>query len=164
MATNSIDPTASINENDENLIFVKTQFRRRSKGPIMFNGCSPLGDVIILDNISAKKSYDLTGWSIERQTDSQAMLNYTFPERFVLPPSTAVELWSSTATPIPNSSDPNDQQTFLIKFVDLPTWNQARQWSITRLFDATGRERAIFLHRTLTPPTKEKKNSKINID
>ena len=51
--TNTI--TDSDIDNDEDLIQTKTIFRRHSKGPVMFNGCSPSGDVIIIDNISTTK-------------------------------------------------------------------------------------------------------------
>lgn len=149
--------TSSAKENDEDLVHTKTLFRRRSKGPVMFNGCSPSGDVIIIDNISPKKHYDLTGWYIERQTDSKPILRYTFPDRLIVPPSTTIELWSSTATPIPTSTANDEQQAFLTIKTPLLTWHHARQWSITRLFDSTGREKAIFLHRTLTQ-TEQRKN------
>lgn len=145
----------SIDEKDENLIFTKSLYRRRSKGPIMFNGCSPCGNVIIVENICKKKTFDLSGWSIERQTDSHPMISFTFPSNFVLGPSTSVELWSRKATPIPPCSTFNDQQITLVKKVELSTWNRAENWSISRLFDATGREKAIFLHRTLTPTINE---------
>ncbi|CAF4778334.1 unnamed protein product, partial [Rotaria socialis] len=82
----------------DEFIHTKTIFRRHSKGPVMFNGCSPSGDVIIIDNISPKKSYDLTGWYIERQTNSQKFLRYTFTDKFIIPPLATIELWSSIAT------------------------------------------------------------------
>lgn len=144
----------------EDLIQTQTIFRRHSKGPVMFNGCSPSGDVIIIDNISSNKSYDLTGWYIERQTDSQAFIRYTFTDKFLLPPLTTVELWSNTATPIPtpdneqssdNSDEDQQQQTFVRMKVKLLTWNSAKQWSINRLFNSHGQEKAIFSHRILTP-------------
>lgn len=153
---------------NEDLIQTKTIFRRHSKGPVMFNGCSPLGDVIIIDNISLNKSYDLTGWYIERQADSQSPLRYTFTEKFILPPLTAVELWSSTATPVSMSEEIDDEQesseaseeqhrqTFISMKVKLLTWNPATQWSINRLFNSHGQEKAIFSHRILTPIEQEK--------
>lgn len=156
-------------EEEEDLIQTKTIFRRHSKGPVMFNGCSPAGDVIIIDNISLNKSYDLTGWSIERQTDSQSPLRYTFIEKFILPPLTTVELWSSPAAPIPisedidneqdsseNSEEQQHRQTSISMKVKLLTWNPATQWSITRLFNSHGQEKAIFSHRILTPIEHEK--------
>jgi hypothetical protein len=149
--TNTISATNDINED---LIHTKTNFRRHSKGPVMFNGCSPSGDVIIIDNISPKKEYDLTGWYIERQTDIKPLLLYTFTHRFIIPPLTSVELWSSTATPIPIPTEIQEQQqqSFVSIKTKLLTWNKARQWSETRLYDCLGREKAIFSHKTLTPP------------
>ena len=144
---------------DDDLIHTQTFFRRHSKGPVMFNGCSPSGDVIIVDNISATKHYDLTGWYIERETDCHAVLRYTFPDNFILPSLTTIELWSSTATPTPLSSEPDEQQSFVSIQTKLSTWNYARQWSVTRLFDRAGREKAIFSHRTLTPTEKDKNES-----
>lgn len=154
------------NNNDE-LIHTKTVFRRHSKGPVMFNGCSPSGDVIIIDNISPTKSYDLTGWYIERQTDSQAFLRYTFTDQLIIPPLTTIELWSSTTVPISlsndlesnQSSEKLDQQqpqSYVTIKTKLSTWNTARQWSINKLFDRHGREKAIFSHRTLQPIEYEK--------
>jgi hypothetical protein len=159
--------------NEEELFHTKTQFRRHSKGPIMFNGCSPSGDVIIIDNISSTKAYDLTGWYIERQTDSQPFLRYTFTDKFIIPPLTTIELWSSTSTPISisnevehdRSSESDDQQqqqqqqqsqSFISIKTKLLTWNTARQWSINRLFNSNGCEKAIFSHRILTPIEQEK--------
>lgn len=155
---------------NEDLVQTKTIFRRHSKGPVMFNGCSPLGDVLIIDNISSTKSYDLTGWYIERQTDSQPLLRYTFVEKFIIPPLTTIELWSSTSTPISltneiehdQSSESDDQQqqqkqqqSFVTIKTKLLTWNSARQWSINRLFNSNGCEKAIFSHRILTPIEQE---------
>lgn len=151
----------------QDLIQTKTIFRRHSKGPVMFNGCSPSGDVIIIDNISSTKSYDLTGWYIERQTDSQAFLRYTFTDKFLLPPLTTVELWSTTGTPLStpddeqlseNSDTDPQQQTFVSMKVKLLTWNSATQWSINRLFNSHGQEKAIFSHRILTPLEQQKEN------
>jgi len=153
---------------DDDLIQTKTIFRRHSKGPVMFNGCSPSGDVIIIDNISTIKSYDLTGWYIERQTDSQPLLRYTFPDEFIIPPLTTIELWSSIGTPVStsnqiehNQSSESDeqqqqQQSFVSVKTKLLTWNSARQWSINRLFNSHGHEKAIFSHRILTPIEQEK--------
>lgn len=149
MAMNNIT-----SDDNEQLIHTKTLFRRHSKGPVMFNGCSPSGDVIIIDNISSSKQFDLTGWYIERETDAKPLLIYTFLHRFVLPPLTTVELWSALATPEPIPPETHDQpqqQSFVSIRTKLLTWNKARQWSITRLFDHLGREKAIFSHRTLTP-------------
>lgn len=150
----------------EDLVQTKTIFRRHSKGPVMFNGCSPSGDVIIIDNISPNKSYDLTGWYIERQTDSQSFLRYAFTEKFLLPPLTTIELWSSTAIPVSMSdeidadqsseSSEEQRQTFASLKIKLSTWNTARQWSINRLFNSHGQEKAIFSHRILTPSEQEK--------
>ena len=152
--TNFVSAT---NDNHEDVIHTKTLFRRYSKGPIMFNGCSPSGDVIIIDNISPKKRYDLAGWYIERQTDTQPILRYIIKNQFIIPPLTTVELWSSTATPvpIPPETQEQQQQSFVSVKTKLLTWNHARQWSVTRLFDHTGREKAIFSHRTLPPSDKE---------
>lgn len=137
------------NDSDsEDLIQTKTLFQRHSKGPVMFNGCSPLGDVIILDNISPLKSYDLTGWYIERQTDSHPYLRYTFTDQLIIPPLTTIELWSSTSIP---QSVENEQQSYVIIKTKVSTWHTAEQWSINRLFDSHGREKAIFSHRLLTP-------------
>ena len=147
MAMNNIT-----SDDNEELIQTKTLFRRHSKGPVMFNGCSPSGDVIIIDNISSSKQFDLTGWYIERQTDTKPLLLYTFLHRFVLPPLTTVELWSALATPEPIPPEtPDQQQSFVSIRTKLLSWNKARQWSITRLYDHLGREKAIFSHRTLTP-------------
>ncbi|CAF0951003.1 unnamed protein product [Adineta steineri] len=150
--------SASNNDHDE-LIHTKTLFRRYSKGPIMFNGCSPSGDVIIIENISSKKQYDLAGWHIERQTDTHPMLRYIIKNQFIVPPLTTIELWSSIATPIPISPETQEQQqqSFVSVKTKILTWNNARQWSVTRLFDHTGRERAIFSHRTLPSSDKVKK-------
>lgn len=144
---------------DKDLIHTKTIFRRHSKGPVMFNGCSPSGDVIIIDNISTKKHYNLAGWQIERQVDTQPILRYTFTNQFLIPPLTTVELWACTATPIPIPEDTKDQQqqSFVSIKTKLLTWNKAREWSTTRLYDHHGREKAIFSHKTLTPPDNEKK-------
>jgi hypothetical protein len=146
-----------IDNDDQDLIHTKTVFRRHSKGPVMFNGCSPSGDVIIIDNISPTKRYDLFGWYIERQTDTQPTLRYTFIDQFILPPLTTIELWSNTATPIPISPETQaqQQQSFVSIKAKISTWNIARQRSVTRLFDQTGREKAIFSHRTLSPTDKE---------
>ncbi len=148
---------------NEDFIQTKTIFRRHSKGPVMFNGCSPSGDVIIIDNISTIKSYDLTGWYIERQTDSQPLLRYTFPDRFIIPSLTTIELWSSTSTPVSTSNQSSEsdeqqqqQQSFVSIKTKLLTWNSARQWSINRLFNSHGHEKAIFSHRILTPIEQEK--------
>lgn len=139
-------------DNDE-LIHTKTIFRRHSKGPVMFNGCSPSGDVIIIDNISTNKEFDLTGWYIERETDTKPLLLYTFLHRLVLPPLTTIELWSALATPEPLPPETKDQQQSFVSIrTKLLSWNKARQWSITRLYDHLGREKAIFSHRTLTSP------------
>ena len=150
MAMNHINS----DDNDE-LIHTKTIFRRHSKGPVMFNGCSPSGDVIIIDNISPNKEFDLIDWYIERQTDTKPLLLYTFLHRFTLPPLTTVELWSALATPEPIPPEIHEEQQQQQSFVSIRTkilsWNKARQWSITRLYDHLGREKAIFQHRTLTP-------------
>lgn len=152
------------NENDE-LTHTKTIFRRHSKGSVMFSGCSPSGDVIIIDNISSTKSYDLSGWYIERQTDSQAFLRYTFADQLIITPCTTIELWSSAATSRTMShEDEHDrsseslehQQSFIRVKTRLLTWNTALQWSINRLLDSNGHERAIFSHRTLTSIEQEK--------
>jgi hypothetical protein len=116
----------------------------------MFNGCSPSGDVIIIENISSTKEFDLTGWYIERQTDTKPLLLYTFLHRFIIPPLTTVELWSALATPVPLPDETRDQQLFVSIKTKLISWNKARQWSVTRLYDHLGREKAIFSHRTLT--------------
>ena len=143
---------------DEDLIHTKTIFRRHSKGPVMFNGCSPSGDVIIIDNISSTKEFDLTGWYIERQTDLKPLLLYTFLHRFIIPPLTTVELWSALAkpVPIPTETQEQHQQSFVTIQTKLLSWNKARQWSTTRLFDHLGREKAVFSHRTLTPTEEER--------
>lgn len=150
--------TNSTSDNNEDLIHTKTIFRRHSKGPVMFNGCSPLGDVIIIDNISTKKPYNLAGWQIERETDTQPVLRYTFTNQFLIPPLTTIELWASTATPIPISKETQEQQqqSFVSIKTKVLTWNKARQWSTTRLYDHNGKEKAIFSHRTLTPTDSEK--------
>jgi hypothetical protein len=148
-------------ELDDDLIQTTTIFRRHSKGPVMFNGCSPHGDVIIIDNLSPRKCYDLTGWYIERQTDSEHLLRYTFPDRCLLTPLTTIELWSSAAASsltsddtqthqVSDSSQDQEQQLGLIRLkTSLSTWHTARQWSINRLFDRDGRSRALFSHRLL---------------
>ena len=149
-----------IDINNEDLVYTKTIFRRHSKGPVMFNGCSPSGDVIIIDNISPTKSYDLTGWYIERQTDSELFLRYTFTDRLLVSPLATIELWSSTAIPTPvsneeehnRSSESNEQQKSFVSIkTNLLTWNIAHQWSINRLFDCYGCEKATFSHRILPP-------------
>ena len=147
-------------DNNE-LMHTKTIFRRHSKGSVMFSGCSPSGDVIIIDNISSTKSFDLTGWHIERQTDSQPFLRYTFPNQFIIPPWSTVELWSNSAASRTMSDeieyhqslesiDQEQQQSFIRIKTKLLTWNTALQWSVNRLLDSNGHERAIFTHRTLT--------------
>ncbi|CAF0952254.1 unnamed protein product [Adineta steineri] len=157
---------------NEELTHTKTVFRRHSKGSVMFSGCSPSGDVIVIDNISSTKSYDLTGWYIERQTDAHSFLRYTFTNNFIIPPWTTIELWSSSAA---NRTMPNDveynqssksiekhqeqqqqQQSFVRVKTKLLTWNTGLQWSINRLMDSNGHERAIFTHRTLTSIEQEK--------
>jgi hypothetical protein len=149
--------TSATNGNNEDLIQTKTLFRRYSKGPIMFNGCSPSGDVIIIDNISPRKQYDLAGWYIERQTDTQPILRYIIKNQFIIPPLTTVELWSNKATPvpIPPETQEQQQQSFVSVKTKLLTWNHARKWSLTRLFDYTGREKAVFSHQTLSSSDKE---------
>ncbi|UJR15194.1 hypothetical protein I4U23_002154 [Adineta vaga] len=152
--------TSVKHDNHDDLVHTKTLFRRHSKGPIMFNGCSPSGDVIIIENISPKKHYDLAGWYIERQTENYPMLRYIIKNQFLLPPLTTVELWSSIATPVPNPPETQEQQqqqqqSFVSVKTKILTWNKARQWSVTRLYDHTGRERAIFSHRTLSLSDKE---------
>ncbi len=154
--------------NNEDFIQIKTIFRRHSKGPVMFNGCSPSGDVIIIDNISLTRSYDLTGWYIERQTDSQPFLRYTFTDKFIIPPLTTIELWSNTATSMSTEVEDNQlsesseqqqqqqQKSFFSIKTKLLTWNSARQWSINRLFNSNGCEKAIFSHRILTPIEQKK--------
>ncbi len=155
--------------NNEDFIQIKTIFRRHSKGPVMFNGCSPSGDVIIIDNISLTRSYDLTGWYIERQTDSQPFLRYTFTDKFIIPPLTTIELWSNTSTSMSNEVEDNQlsesseqqqqqqqQKSFFSIKTKLLTWNSARQWSINRLFNSNGCEKAIFSHRILTPIEQKK--------
>lgn len=154
--------TKTIDQTDD-LIQTTTVFRRHSKGPVMFNGCSPSGDVIIIDNISPHKSYDLTGWYIERQTDCQPLLRYTFTDPYILPPLTTIELWSTTATPSPistdevehdQSSEMTPQQKTEKMQIKLLTWNTARQWSMNRLFDRHGHSRARFSHQTLSAEEK----------
>ncbi len=140
----------SSTDDNEELIHLKTIFRRHSKGPVMFNGCSPSGDVIIIENISSKKEFDLTGWYIERQTDTKPLLIYTFLHRFIIPPLTTVELWSALSTPVPLPDETGEQESFVSIKTKLLSWNKARQWSTTRLYDHLGREKAIFSHRTLT--------------
>ncbi|CAF1040287.1 unnamed protein product [Adineta ricciae] len=149
--------TSVNHDNQDDLVQTKTLFRRYSKGPIMFNGCSPAGDLIIIENISPKKYYDLAGWYIERQTDNFPMLRYIIKNQFIIPPSTTVELWSSIAEPdpVPPESQDQQQQSFVSVKTKILTWNKARQWSITRLFDHTGRQRAIFSHRTLSSSDNE---------
>jgi len=153
--------------NNEDFIQIKTIFRRHSKGPVMFNGCSPSGDVIIIDNISLTRSYDLTGWYIERQTDSQPFLRYTFTDKFIIPPLTTIELWSNTATSMSTEVEDNQlsesseqqqqqQKSFFSIKTKLLTWNSARQWSVNRLFNSNGCEKAIFSHRILTPIEQKK--------
>ncbi|CAF2621481.1 unnamed protein product [Rotaria sp. Silwood2] len=158
MTETTIISVPDIDDNDEDLIHTKTFFRRHSKGPVMFNGCSPSGDVIIIDNISTKKKYDLTGWYIERQTDTYPILRYRFTDHFVILPLTTIELWSSTATPvpIPLETQEQQQQSFVCITTKLLTWNNARQWSITRLYDNKGHEKAVFSHQTLPAKDKEK--------
>ena len=151
--------TKTIDQIDE-LIQTKTAFRRHSKGPVMFSGCSPLGDVIIIDNISPSKSYDLTGWYIERETDSHSTVRYDFPDHYILPPMTTVELWSTAGSPTTTLSDnelhqSSGSQTIVRTTVKLLTWSTARQWSVNRLFDYYGRQKAHFSHRTLTPEEQE---------
>ena len=147
-------------DDGEDLVHTKTFFRRHSKGPIMFNGCSPSGDVIIIDNISPKKHYDLAGWYIERETDTKPLLRYIIKNQFMIPPLTTVELWSSTAIPVPippeSVEDEHQQQSFVSVKTKLLTWNYARQWSLTRLFDYKGREKAIFSHQTLPSSSSDK--------
>ncbi|CAF1414261.1 unnamed protein product [Rotaria sp. Silwood1] len=162
MKETTIISAVDIDDNDEELIHTKTFFRRHSKGPVMFNGCSPSGDVIIIDNISTKKKYDLTGWYIERQTDTHQVLQYRFTDQFIIPPLTTIELWSSAATPIPIPPETQEQQqhqqqqSFVCIKTKLLTWNNARRWSITRLYDKTGHEKAVFSHQTLPSMDKEK--------
>lgn len=148
--------TITTTDDNEDLIHTKTIFRRHSKGPVMFNGCSPSGDVIIIENISATKEFDLTGWYIERQTDTKPLLLYTFLHRFTIPPLTTVELWSAFATLVPIPAETLEQQSFVSIKTKLLSWNSARQWSITRLYDHLGREKAIFSHQTVTPPDNER--------
>lgn len=155
MSTTTTISGDDVDNNNDDLIHTKTIFRRHSKGPVMFNGCSPLGDVIIIDNISATKTYNLAGWYIERKTDIHPMFRYIFTNQFIIPPLTTVELWSNIATPIPvppenQEQQQQQQQAFVCIKTKVLTWNRARQWSITRLFDTKGREKAIFSHRTLT--------------
>jgi len=152
-------------DNDD-LIHTKTVFRRHSKGPVMFSGCSPSGDVIIIDNISPTRSYDLTGWCIERQTDTQPFLRYTFTDNFIIQPWTTIELWSSSANSKTMSNErehhqssefDDEQQQSLVRIkTKLLTWNTALEWSVNRLFDSNGHEKAIFSHRTLTSIEQEK--------
>lgn len=129
---------------DDHLYFVTTQFRRRSKGPVIFNGCSPAGDVILIENLHSKKLYDLSGWSIERQTDSDPLLKYVLPKHSSLPAGSTLELWAENGQP----TFENDDQ--LIIRTDLPSWNLAKKWSVTTLYDNTGKEKAMFLHRILS--------------
>lgn len=140
--------TKAIDPNDDDLIETKTVFRRQSKGPILFNGCSPHGDVIILDNISPTKPYDLSGWYIERETDANTVISYRFPENSFVAPLTSIELWSSQ-NQMKIDLSTNSESVVRIR-IDLPSWNVARHWSLTRLFDSNGRQRALFSHRTLS--------------
>ena len=136
--------------NDDEYFYITTQFRRRSKGPIIFNGCSPAGDVILIENLHSKKFYDLSGWSIERQTDSKPLLEYVLPKHCLLPPGAILELWTENGQPTID----NDEQ--MIIRTDLSTWNCAKQWSITTLFDQFHQEKATFIHRILSENEKKK--------
>lgn len=137
--------------NDDELIQVTSQFRRRSKGPVIFNGCSPAGDVILIENLHAKKFYDLSGWTIERQTDSQPLLKYVLPKYLTLRPGVVLELWAQNGRPTDEKSDGQ-----LIVRTDLSTWNAAKVWSITTLFDRSGKEKATFLHRILSEKERQR--------
>ncbi|CAF0877882.1 unnamed protein product [Didymodactylos carnosus] len=157
MSTNTSIGNSSIQLNNINInedhLLRTTLFRRRSKGPVMFNGCSPHGDVIIIDNISSKKTYDLSNWLIERQVDSKPKLFFDFPSGFIIPPQSAVELWASEHYVHSNKyvQEKNDDGHIIIRVqTKMKSWNEARDFSITKLFDASKRERAVFTHRTLT--------------
>ena len=157
--TKTIDHHHHLENNQDELIQTTTVFRRHSKGPVMFQGCSPSGDVIIIDNISRRKSYDLTGWYIERQTDSHSSLRYTFPSEFLLPPLTTIELWSNAMFhELDTQSASEGEQRIVRMAVTLSTWNRADDWSRNQLFDCDGLCRADFSHRTLTSMEKEEKN------
>ena len=151
MTDATITSATDLDETDGELFHIKTIFRRSSKGPVMFNGCSPSGDVIIIDNISKTKEYNITGWYIERQTDTCPIFRYIFTNQLIIPPLTTIELWSNTAIPTFISVEAQEQQQSFISIkTKLSTWNSARQWSVTRLFNDKGQEKAIFSHRTLT--------------
>lgn len=154
--TKIIDETC---ENQNGFIESTTVFRRHSKGPVMFNGCSPAGDMIIIDNISQKKTYDLTGWYIERQTDLHSFIRYSFPDHYLLPPLTTVELCCETDVQcqIDSPSENVDNEQKIVRLVvPFSTWNRAEQWSRNHLYDLDGFCRAQFSHRTL--PMNEKEN------
>ena len=54
------------------------------------------------------------------------------------------------------SDDDQPQQTYMSLKTKLLTWNTAGQWSINRLFNSHGCEKAIFSHRLLTSIELEK--------
>ena len=53
--------------------------------------------------------------------------------------------------------DTNKNEFFMMEWNKgkLLTWNKARQQSTTKLYDRTGREKAIFSHRTITSTDNE---------
>ncbi|CAF1501920.1 unnamed protein product [Didymodactylos carnosus] len=165
MDTNTFNDTTlqqlnNINIDDDHLLRT-TLFCRRSKGPIMFNGCSPLGDVIIIDNISSKKTYDLSGWSIERQVESKPKLYFEFPSGFIIPSQATVELWASEHYSHSNKyiQEKSDDGHLIIRIqMTVKSWNEAHEFSTTKLFDTSKRERAIFTHRTLSEQSVEYNN------
>ena len=125
-------------DDDENLIHTKTIFRRHSKGPVMFNGCSPSGDVIIIDNISATKQYDLTGWYIERTIDGHR-IHYTFP-MFELGPHAVVRVYGNYHRRSSSSTDDYHLQLIAPNFYD---WGNGRHMR-TELFNREDVGKAFF--------------------
>ena len=118
----------------------KTTFQRSAKGPVSISECSPDGKVIILENTSRNKDIELTQWVLKRRVDSNAQVEFKFPDGLVLKANKTVRLWARGAG--------KDQPPSDIVNQELDNWGVGVN-VVTILINDQQEEKATHLQKTV---------------
>jgi chromosome segregation ATPase len=116
----------------------KMTVQKSARGPVTIDQVDPQGNFIVIENAGATgKDQEMKGWVLRRKVDSKDDIVYKFPDTYTLKARSRVRILSRTAS----RSSSNEREILVADSVQ--TWGTGTNM-LTRLFDETGAEKALF--------------------
>lgn len=111
-------------------------------GPIGIRDVSIDSKCIIIENLSDRNFYDLSGWHLERMVDGkQQIIKVQLPDSAILQPKSRLNLWCGKSE---SQIEPNSKSDIVYESID--HWGKGKV-IVTKLFDAHSDVKSIHTQK-----------------